>query len=319
LIDFTSFTPSRYGSATMAELFRVSLVFLAICLSQLLVWTEVDCALQTTKNHTFVLVLCPTDNGEKRQIIGTTWFNVPYLPPHVISYRFISDNITNGDILAGDTIRTHPEDTLQSSAKVRTSLRYVLELAHVSYVLWLDDDTIPNLSRFLSIVLDYDRDTTKADARRLYMGVPIKNMADNPHPVYMHGSAILFGSEAFKSLGGVDRHMGLRFFGNGDTAFGIWPHGFHSDVRQFRGTFVIDADPIKINASLAHGNLHDFCEPLYYHNVKNAADLSTFGFAVAEKCSRTMFEDNGELRNQIEDISKKFDVYSHDANDKPNK
>eukprot|EP01033_Poteriospumella_lacustris_P004059 gene4058-2894_t len=158
-------------------------------------------------------------------------------------------------------------------------------------------------------------------------------MADNPvwnpdyakltslhnYPVYMHGSAILFGSGVFRALGEVDRHMGLRFFGNGDTTFGIWLHGFHSDVREFPGTFVIDADPIKMNALLAHGNLHDFCEPLYYHNVKNTADLLIFGFAVAEKCSRTMFEDNGELRNQIEEISKKFDVYSHGANDKPNK
>lgn len=296
--------------------FRVSLVFLAICLSQLLIWTKVDGAIQTTRNHqTLILILCPTENAEKRQIMRTSWLGAPYLPPHGISYRFISDTITNGDIVAGDTIRTHPEDTLQPSAKVRTSLRYVLELAHVSYVLWLDDDTIPNLSRFLSIVLDYDRGSTKADARGLYMGVAIKNMADTPYPVYMHGSAMLFGSEAFKSLGGVDRHMGLRFFGNGDTAFGIWPHGFHSDVRQFPGTFVIDADPIKMNALLAHGNLHDFCEPLFYHNVKNATDLSTFGYAVAEKCTRTMLEGNSDLRNQIEEISKKLDVYSHGAND----
>lgn len=320
----------------MTERCWVSLFLLAIC--QLLMWTKVDCAIQTTKNHTLVLVLCPTDNAEKRQIIRSTWLNTPYLPPHVISYRFISDNITTGDILAGDTIKTHPDDKLPGSGgngflsgffpKVRTSLRYALELTRVSYILWLDDDTIPNLSRFLSIVLDYDRATPKADARGLYMGVAIENMVDNPvwnpeyakltslhnYPVYMHGSAILFGSGIFKALGEVDRHMGLRFFGNGDTTFGIWLHGFHSDVRSFPGKYVIDSEPDKMNALLAQGNLPEFCEPLYYHNVKKTADLLTFGFAVAEKCSRTMIEDNSDLRNQLEEVSRKFELYSHGAN-----
>lgn len=327
----------------MAELFRVSLAFLVMCLSQLLMWTMVDGVMQTTMNHTLIMVLCPTDNAEKRQIIRTTFLNTPYLPPHIISHRFISDNITNSDILAGDTLRTHPDDKVQSTTgdrlllgffpKVRTSLRYMLEQTHVSYVLWLDDDTIPNLSRFLSIVFDYDRGTKKADARGLYMGVPIMNMADNPvwnpeyakltslhnYPVYMHGSAILFGAGVFRSLAEVDRHMGLRFFGNGDTTFGIWLHGFHSDVRRFPGTYVIDSNPAQMNALLANGNLLDFCEPLYYHNVKNTADLLSFGFAVAEKCTRTMIEGNDDLRNQLEETSKKFDVYSRGANDKPNK
>lgn len=90
-------------------------------------------------------------------------------------------------VLAGDTIQTHADDNVGGGGflgevfpKVRSSMRYVLELTYVSYILWLDDDTIPNLSKFLSIVSNYDRDAKKADARGLYMGVAIKNMQDNP-------------------------------------------------------------------------------------------------------------------------------------------
>lgn len=68
--------------------------------------------------------------------------------------------------------------------------------------------------------------------------------------------------------------MELRFFVNGDTTFGIWIYGFHFDLRDFSGKYVINAEPNKMNL-LVQGNLNEFCEPLYYHNLKNVAEMFT--------------------------------------------
>lgn len=274
--------------------------------------------------YVFLLILCPTDNSQKRLAIRHSWFNISsYIPKNVVDMRFLSDIATQDDINAKDTIVTHADDFIHDSKKqgymekifpkMRTAFRYSVRRRY-SYILWLDDDTVPNIVEFLAIAVNYHLNNPLNVSRGVYMGVHIKNMADNPgwnpdyarytslhsYPIYAHGSAILFGGGIFPALYYMDQYVGLRFYGNGDTTFGIWLVGMTYDVQWLPSdSYVIDADPVRMNATIDQHNLPELCRRLYYHNLKRVHEIVYYGKIINNHCAMVNWKSN---KNNLQSV-----------------
>lgn len=267
----------------------VFLILYAMPINSDQLYNQSSIAHVTPTEHTFMLILIPTDSKEKRVAIRQTWLNFLEVKSSLLDWRFLSDSL--GDEDRADTILTQAVDFegLKGTKyhpimpKMRAGARYST-IRRFTYCLWVEDDAIINVIDMLIILADYHNRTDHRVSKGLYMGTAISGMnsldpeykritALSNYPHYMHGSAMVFGSGLLPAVAAMDHHLGLLQFGAGDTTLGVWLVGLKYDMQKFPRTVQIDSFPDKLDRQR-----DVFCtQALYYHMLKKVEHIWKYG------------------------------------------
>lgn len=255
--------------------------------------------LNGSENHSLILVIIPSEDIIKREIIRRTWLNISdSKSPNDIAVRFLVDTKPPASesnetdlIITPDRFKYFtPGVHAFMFPKMRSAVRAAFSMSF-SFVLWCDDDAVLNMRWFISHLRRLHHHSPvypghKSNATRLYMGYPQYNNVNNAewdpdyaerirlpnYPTYMHGSFIVFGSSLFKAFAAMDEEVGLHYYGFGDVSFGMWAAGLDAEYVPFTEpvTLFPNLEAIPPQPSLCS-------EYIVIHNIKNAADLEKYG------------------------------------------